>query len=160
MMGDFQCKIATTKRELQRHFAIRRTVFVEEQSVFDESDVDTNDRYALPIVARYEPENKIVGAVRCYREEADTWYGGRLAVLDGYRSLRVGSDLVRTAEDAVQDRGCKLFLAHIQVKNVPLFKYLDWVPVGETEQIHGLEHQLMRTTWSERRESYKRERLA
>ncbi|MFB6344534.1 MAG: MSMEG_0567/Sll0786 family nitrogen starvation N-acetyltransferase [bacterium] len=159
-MDQYACKVAVSPRELRAHFRIRHEVFVKEQGVFETSDVDENDRRALPIVAWRTDENRIVGAVRCYRDHSDTWYGGRLAVRQNHRCLTVGANLVRTAERVVLDRGCKVFLAHIQVDNVPFFKYLDWEPIGEREMHHGLEHQMMRTEWSESTEAYPREQSA
>lgn len=149
-MGDIRCDIARTKRELRAHFGIRHRVFVEEQQIFSRSDVDRHDRRSIPLIARHEPTDALVGAVRCYREEGDTWYGGRLAVLKQHRGRTAGAALVKKAEEVVRDRGCRLFLAHVQVKNVPFFRHLDWRPIGDTEMYHGLEHQLMETEWSRR----------
>lgn len=149
-MSDLTCKIARSRRELQAHFAIRKAVFVDEQNVFENSDVDLHDRHGIPIVAIDEDTNEIVGAVRCYRDEGDIWIGGRLAVEREHRGRRVGAALVKKAEAVVKQRNCRRFLAHVQVRNVPFFKLLGWRELGDPTMYHGLEHQRMETEWSVR----------
>lgn len=149
-MSDLVCKIARTRREVRAHFGIRRAVFVEEQQIFGQSDVDLHDRHGIPIVAIMRDSDQIVGAVRCYRDEGDIWIGGRLAVVQAHRGRRVGAALVKKAESVVKQRNCRRFLAHVQVQNVPFFKLLGWREVGEPSMYHGLEHQRMETEWSVR----------
>lgn len=142
-MGGFTFKIAETAKELEEYFRLRHEVFVQEQNIFPETDVDQYDRDAVHIVAIEESTGKVVGAVRCYKKEEDTWFGGRLGAAPAYRNGQVGPSLVRLAVKAVKSKGCKKFLAYIQPQNVKFFERLGWKAVGEPAVYQGLPHQLM-----------------
>lgn len=144
-MGRVICKIAETEAELAGHFAVRRAIFVEEQGLFAESDVDDCDRQAVPLVAVDRETGVVVGAVRCYETEPGVWYGGRLAVLKEARhnTEAVGPRLCKLAEKVVIERGCHRFLAYIQLQNVRFFERLGWRQVGDPVLHFGEPHQLM-----------------
>lgn len=147
-MGRVICKIAETEAELAGHFAVRRAIFVEEQGLFTESDVDDFDRQAVPLVAINRETGAVVGAVRCYETEAGVWYGGRLAVLKEARhnTEAVGPRLCKLAEKVVIERGCHRFLAYIQLQNVRFFERLGWRQVGDPVLHFGEPHQLMQAS--------------
>lgn len=147
-MDKFIFKIAEDEKELEGYFRIRHEVFVQEQKVFDETDVDAYDtdpfHKAVHIIALKESDGTMVGAVRCYRKEGDTWFGGRLSAAKGYRNGRVGTGLVRFAVKTMKSGECKNFCAYVQPQNVRFFQRLGWEPVGEPETYQGLPHQLMK----------------
>lgn len=138
------CHSARSRSDRMEAFRIRRMVFVHEQGLFEHSDRDDNDGDSIHLVARQE--EKIVGTVRVFRDPAgpDHWIGGRLAVEKEYRTTSAGSSLVREAMKRVKKKGCKVFTAHIQEKNIPFFEKLGWKPV-EPKKLHfGRPHQKMR----------------
>ena len=142
-MSEFVFKIAETGEELEEYFRIRREVFVKEQKIFSENDVDEYDREAIHIVAIEESTGKVVGGVRCYIKEGNTWFGSRLSAAPGYRNGKVGSNLVRFAVKTVKFRGCERFFAYVQPQNVRFFERLSWKPLGEQVIYQGIPHQLM-----------------
>ncbi len=142
-MGEFTFKIAETAKELEEYFRLRSEVFVQEQKIFPETDVDQYDRDAVHIVAIDKSTGMVVGVVRCYKKEEDTWFGGRLGAAPAYRNGQVGASLVRLAVKTAKSNGCKKFLAYIQSQNVKFFERLDWKTVGEPVIYQGLPHQLM-----------------
>ena len=117
-MNEISCKIIETEAERQAHFAIRRAIFVEEQGLFAGSDMDEHDTHAIHIIAVDHATGRAAGAVRVYEAEPGVWYGGRMAVLKEYRQQRppVGPLLDRLAERTVSERGCRRFLAYIQLQ--------------------------------------------
>ncbi len=135
------CRVAKTQKEREHAFRVRNKVFTEEQGLFEGSDVDQYDSNAIHILA--ECDKRVVGTVRVYQVEPDTWIGGRLAVLKQYRRGTVGSLLVRRAVKTVADEGAKRFLAYIQQQNVTYFKKLGWQSIGEPFLHYGLPHQKM-----------------
>ena len=147
-MEKFIFKVAESERELEEYFRIRREVFVLEQKVFQETDVDAYDtdpfHKAIHIIALKESDKALVGAVRCYRKEGDTWFGGRLSAARGFRNGRVGAGLVRFAVETMKSEDCKDFYAYVQPQNVRFFIRLGWENVGEPENYQGLPHQLMK----------------
>jgi len=144
-MDEIVYKVVETATERAGHFAVRHTIFVEEQHLFDESDVDKYDSDAILLVALDTQTGAVVGAVRCIATGADVWYGGRLAVLPAYRRLpaAVGASLCHLAEATVIARGCRRFLAYIQLQNVRFFEHLGWTAMGEPICHYGEPHQIM-----------------
>lgn len=144
-MSQIICKIVETEAERRAHFAIRQAVFVEEQGMFSGSDVDEHDSHAIHIIAVDQLTRQVVGAVRVYEAEPGTWYGGRMAVLQEYRRYMppIGPLLDRLAERTVSERGCRRFLAYIQMQNVRFFERLGWSKIGEPVLHCDQPHQLM-----------------
>jgi putative N-acetyltransferase (TIGR04045 family) len=134
------CKIAETEDELKESYRIRQETFVREQQLFKSTDRDDFDKHAVHIVACMGDE--IVGTVRVYEQEKGTWYGGRLAVKQGFRG-RVGALLIRKAVETVKEKKARRFLAYIQLPSVSFFKRNRWKTVGEVNDYHGTPHQLM-----------------
>lgn len=135
---------ARTEDEKSQAFAIRHAVFVEEQRLFNGSDQDEHDRSAILLVAR--KIDRIIGTVRIFPDDSQGsghWIGGRLAVHRDFRVFRVGACLVREAMRQVKKRGCRVFSAHIQEKNVRFFQKLGWAAVGPMETYCGHPHQPM-----------------
>ena len=144
-MEQIVCKIAENDAEYADYLAVRYAVFVEEQRLFAETDIDEYDEIAIPIIA-VDPQNgAVVGAVRCYPVGDDVWYGGRLAVMRRHRhsAAAIGATLCRVAEATVIAKGCRQFLAYIQQQNVPFFERLEWRAIGDLTLHHGHPHQLM-----------------
>ena len=136
-------KQAKTRDEIREMFIIRKEVFVHEQKMFQESDIDKDDSRSIYLVAKLD--GQIVGTVRLFPTNHDNghWVGGRLAVKKAYRSYGIGRLLVQDAMRYVKKHQCTKFTAYIQVENVSFFSCLGWRAVGSIKQYFGKPHQLM-----------------
>jgi putative N-acetyltransferase (TIGR04045 family) len=134
------CRKVRTEAELRECYKIRRKVFVEEQKLFAKTDRNGHDAEAIHIAALQE--GRVIGTVRIYQQEKGICFGGRLAVLKGFRG-RAGKLLVDKAVETAKGKDAKRFLAYIQIKIVPFFKRCGWVTAGEVFEYHGVPHQLM-----------------
>jgi putative N-acetyltransferase (TIGR04045 family) len=133
--------LAKTSVEIQAYFALRHSIFVEEQKVFTGSDTDDLDAIAYPIIATKDSE--VVGIVRIYESEPKLWYGGRLGVhSDHRRAAQVGKGLIYKAVTTANTWGCDRFLATVQLQNVRFFQRLHWNSLEEID-LCGLTHHLM-----------------
>ena len=142
-MAEFKFKIISSEEDMKAYYKLREDIFVREQKIFSRTDVDEYDKDAIHIAAVEKSSAKMVGGVRCYNLEEDTWIGGRLSAALGYRNGRIGRNLVRFAVETVRARGCKKFLAYIQPQNVKFFERLNWKCVGDPVMHHGKFHQVM-----------------
>ncbi|MFH0726696.1 MAG: MSMEG_0568 family radical SAM protein [Pseudomonadota bacterium] len=143
--ADFTCHSARSERELSEAFAIRHRVFVDEQGIFTGTDRDEQDTISIHLIARQG--EKMVGTVRVFPDPGNDnghWIGGRLAVHPDYRVFRIGASLVKEAMKRVKKKGCTVFTAHVQEKNVRFFQKLGWTPIGSMETIRGRPHRHMR----------------
>lgn len=138
------CTLAADEAEVAEHHRVRRAVFVSEQRVFADSDVDSHDARddVLHVVAR--ADGRIVGTVRLFPldDAAGLWQGDRLAVLDGARYAGAGAPLVRFAVAAAAERGGRRMIAHVQPANRRFFERLGWTAEGD-EEYAGRPHVLM-----------------
>jgi putative N-acetyltransferase (TIGR04045 family) len=141
-MLDIYCRQIENDEERAACFEIRKQVFVDEQKLFPDTDLDEHDKEALHLAA--VSNDKIIGTVRIYREEEDVWVGGRLAVKKRYRG-KAGKLLVLKAVEIVKANNAKVFKAVIQADNLPFFISLKWKQVGEMFLHHGQMHQLMQS---------------
>lgn len=139
-------QIASEPWQLRAYYAVRRAVFVEEQKLFEESDVDVHDAVATPIVVLGHAAgmlDEVIGAVRIYPDGGGTWFGGRLGVSRLHRSRGVvGSALVFAAVSTARGRGCTRFLATIQEANVGYFERHRFCGIRAVE-VCGRPHRLM-----------------
>ena len=142
------CHSARNPYERSEAFKIRKQVFVDEQKMFSDSDKDENDSEGILLVAK--TDHKIIGTVRIFPSKTENghWIGGRLAVQKEYRTGRIGSLLVREAMKRVKKKGCTVFTADIQERNVRFFKKLGWQPIGQVIEHFGFAHQPMKADLS------------
>lgn len=144
--ADYIVRFATEAWERAGAAALRRAVFCREQRVFAGDDRDAIDRHAIPIVALSmiggQPD-EVIGTVRIHREPGDLWWGSRLAVAAGHRTVgSIGPALIRLAVSTAHARGCRRFRAHVQSRNELLFRRMHWRRLDEV-QLHGMAHALM-----------------
>jgi putative N-acetyltransferase (TIGR04045 family) len=139
------CRQAISAVEQADHFAIRRKIFVEEQSIFLDSDRDSHDDEESVVRLLGYCDDVVAGTVRLFELDHGErlWQGDRLAVLSAYRLLGVGAPLVRFAVAAAAVRGGRLMTAHIQPANASFFERLGWTRAGDAEIYAGLVHQPM-----------------
>jgi len=163
---DFVFKIAQTQEEIDGFWALRREIFCEEQKVFQGSDRDEFDAYAIPIVCETliaGMEDSVVGVVRIDERQPNVWYGSRLGVAEDFRAVKkispgvafrnhqpvyrglgaLGAGLIYKAVSTAHALGCREFLATVQYQNSNFFQRLHWEPLGELE-LFGLRHVKMR----------------
>jgi putative N-acetyltransferase (TIGR04045 family) len=144
---EFRVKFAASRWERREARALRRTVFCEEQRLFDGDDCDETDDYAIPIVALSMmgvAADRVVGTVRIHEEEPCVWWGSRLAVDPDFRRVgAIGATLIRLAVSSAHAMGCKTFLAHVQAQNGQLFEQMHWRTLAEVELL-GRPHLKMR----------------
>lgn len=121
---------------------LRRLIFVDEQNLFSQHDIDEFDQIAYPIVA-VDGNQTVVGVVRIYEVEPGIWYGGRLGTHPQHRrGWQIGKGLIHKAVTTANTWGCKQFLATVQQQNVRFFQRLHWQSLEEIT-IRGCLHHLM-----------------
>jgi predicted GNAT family N-acyltransferase len=87
--------------DLAACLALRRTVFIEEQSVPEDREIDDLDGGAIHLLATHE--NGPIGSARILLD-GDTGKIGRVCVLAPARDTGLGAALIRAALDVLRDR--------------------------------------------------------
>jgi putative N-acetyltransferase (TIGR04045 family) len=128
---------------LDEHLAVRHQVFVEQQGLFADTDVDEWDSRPSTLHAVAVADDVVVGTVRLYPLGDGLWKGDRLAVLPSARVYRLGAALVQFAVATAGSLGGSRMVAQVQVSNVRFFERLGWSVDGEVAPYHGALHQPM-----------------
>jgi putative N-acetyltransferase (TIGR04045 family) len=141
-----EAELATEPWQFDAYFALRKTIFCDEQRLFVETDRDEVDAVAEHLVAMSQiggMPDRVVGVVRIYRDAGDTWFGGRLGVQRDYRRFGiVGSVLIAAAVSTAHAHGCRRFFATVQIANVAYFERHHFAPRGPLT-VCGEPHELM-----------------
>lgn len=125
--------------EARPHAApIRFAVFVEEQGVPREIELDRNDAPSLHALA-FDQE-KAVATGRLLPDG----HIGRMAVLKGWRGQGIGGAILRQLMAAARSRGDREVVLAAQVHAVPFYRAHGFVESGPQYLEAGIRHQDMR----------------
>ena len=127
--------------EFERAFAIRRTVFIQEQRVPESIERDEFDLTAIHVIAL--DGDRVVGTGRLARIRGVPRIG-RMAVLPPYRGRGVGKAiLLKLLEAARAEKIPEVHLA-AQLPVEGFYAKLGFLPYGEVFAEAGLLHRMMR----------------
>ena len=117
---------------------IRFAVFVEEQSVPIELEIDENDANCVHALA-FEDETA-VGTGRLLPDG----HIGRMAVMKAWRGRGVGAALLYKLIEAARARGDREVMLSAQVHALGFYRAHGFSPEGDVYQDAGIAHQAMR----------------
>ena len=125
-------------------YAIRYAVFVEEQGIPAELEIDEYDPIAEHALAYVD--NQCVATARIYLDEQDPSKAkiGRMAVLREFRGQGIGTVLLGESIRAGMMQGANVFELHAQQSAVPFYAKLQFKPDGAIFDEVGIPHQCMR----------------
>ncbi|MGH7771245.1 MAG: GNAT family N-acetyltransferase [Candidatus Binatia bacterium] len=126
--------------ELKKAFAIRLRVFVEEQGVPKEIELDEDDKKATHFLA--DVHGKAVGTARLVVQRGQAKIG-RMAVLKSYRGRGVGKELLTRAVGLARKNGAKVIFLHAQVPVISFYKKMGFRCVGPVFVEGGIPHRKM-----------------
>jgi predicted GNAT family N-acyltransferase len=138
--SSFRVKKISSKDELAMAFAIRMRVFVKEQSVPVEIELDRDDKRAIHFLAT--AGGKAVGTARIVLHSSDAKIG-RMAVLKSYRRKGVGNKLLRRAIAAARRLGATTIYLHAQVAVIGFYQRAGFRCVGPVFDEAGISHRKM-----------------
>lgn len=133
-------KRVTSQLELVQAFTIRIRVFVQEQRVPAEIELDTDDQRAIHFIATVS--GKAVGTARVVMRHGDAKIG-RMAVLKSYRRKGVGTALLKRAILAAKRLHARRIYLHAQVAVNGFYERMDFRAVGRTFDEAGIAHRKM-----------------
>jgi predicted GNAT family N-acyltransferase len=125
-------------------YAIRCAVFIEEQGIPTELEIDDYDPIAEHALAFVD--GQCVATARIYLDEQDPSKAkiGRMAVLKGFRGQGIGTALLGEAIRAGMMQGASVFELHAQQSAAPFYAKLQFKPDGAIFDEVGIPHQRMR----------------
>ena len=128
--------------ELERCLAIRREVFVEEQGVSADEEMDAHDALCAHFLALRGGE--AIGTARLRVTDDGHVKAERVAVRRSCRRAGVGRALMRRLEDEARARGAGELLLNAQLPVVPFYERLGYRVEGPEFLEAGIPHRAMR----------------
>jgi predicted GNAT family N-acyltransferase len=129
------------KSELNKAFKIRTTVFVEEQNVPLDLEIDGLDTEAEHFI--FYLKDKPIGCARL-RTDKDFAKLERIAIIIEYRCKGYGKQLTNFLIDYCKQKKYKEIRLHSQTNVLDFYKKLGFKPVGKNFFEAGIEHIEMR----------------
>jgi predicted GNAT family N-acyltransferase len=123
--------------DIKNVYALRNEVFVNEQNVPPEIEIDEEDKHATHIIA--EENGVTVGCARILFGD-DGGHVGRLAVKRSERGRGIGGEICRFIISLCRERGYKRIWLNSQLHAVGFYEKLGFSPCGETFFEAGIEH--------------------
>ena len=125
-------------------YAIRYAVFVKEQGIPAELEIDDYDPIAEHALAFVD--GQCVATARIHLDEQDPSKAkiGRMAVLKDFRGQGIGTALLGEAIRAGMMQGASVFELHAQQSAVSFYAKLQFKPDGAIFDEVGIPHQRMR----------------
>ena len=137
-----EIKVADTKESYEQCLDIRMKVFVEEQNVPPEEEVDGYEDVCTHFVL-YDDAGEAAGTVR-YRPLDDGLVKvERMAVLKDHRGKKYGYDLMEGVHDHARSAGHKKAKLGAQVHAIPFYEKLGYAVSSDEFDDAGIPHKYM-----------------
>lgn len=140
MKTAIRVKRVSSKEELKHAFGIRIRVFVKEQGVPEEIELDGDDERAFHFLAF--TEGKPIGTARVVMRRGSAKVG-RMAVLKTRRRRGVGATLLKRAVGFAKTKSAKSIFLHAQVPVVGFYEKAGFRCVGPVFDEAGIPHRKM-----------------
>jgi predicted GNAT family N-acyltransferase len=127
--------------DMQRAWAIRRSVFIEEQQVPEEIEMDADDAQAFHALALLDGEAVGCGRMVAHGDKAVKI--GRMAVLRNLRGKGIGRDILRFLMERARGRGERIAILHAQLSAEGFYLKEGFKPVGDVFDEAGITHRQM-----------------
>lgn len=141
-MSSYAVKRAQQEAERERALEIRRQVFINEQEVPEELEIDEHDLPHTPTihVLAIDHSGNAAGTGRLREYAAGIGKIERVAVLSTARGGGVGRMLMEKLEEEARGQGFHTLKLHAQLQAQPFYERLGYTPHGATFMDAGIEH--------------------
>ncbi|CAM3768435.1 GNAT family N-acetyltransferase [Mesobacillus thioparans] len=137
-----EVKIVNSEQELADAFEVRKTVFIHEQNVPEEEEIDQFESDSVHFVL-YDDNSKPAGAGR-FRVLDGVGKVERICVLKGNRKTGAGVAVMNKIEDYARSHGIKTLKLNAQTHAIPFYSRLGYETVSEEFMDAGIPHKTMK----------------
>ncbi|MFJ5963745.1 GNAT family N-acetyltransferase [Bacillus sp. NPDC093026] len=139
--------VVQTQTQREDAYFVRKEVFVKEQGVPLDIEIDELEEEAIHFVI-YHDDNKPQAAARLRIIEGSKAKLERICVLKEARSLGLGRKLLEALEEEATARGAQEAVMHAQVQAQPFYEKKGYQAVSEPFEEAGIIHVKMTKTLS------------
>jgi len=134
-------EVVQNKQQLEEAFFIRKKVFVEEQKVSIEEEIDQYEEAATHFVL-YSNQHQPIGAGR-FRVIDGVGKVERICVLAEQRGTGAGKHIMESIEDYAHKAGIEKLKLNAQTHAIPFYKHLGYQVISEEFLDAGIPHRTM-----------------
>lgn len=131
----FHVRSATWSNDATAIKAVRHRVFIQEQNVPEELESDHFDTNSAYVLAE-SSNGQTIGCARLQPDGKVT----RIAVLENWRRLGVGSEMLKELISMAKHQQQKTLYMHAQLQAKALYKAFGFKATGEVFTEAGIEH--------------------
>lgn len=133
-------KIVDTALEKEHAFLVRTTVFVEEQKVPQEEELDIHDENAIHFIGYFDSQPIAAGRLRFVEG-----YGKleRICVLKEFRGKSIGKAIIEVMENVIREEGYSKAKLNAQSHAEAFYKKLGYQTVSDEFMDAGIPHVTM-----------------
>lgn len=132
--------VVKNEKQLEDAFSIRRSVFIEEQQVPEEEEIDQYEDESVHFVL-YD-QNKAIGAGR-YRTFEEYGKVERICILSENRKGGSGKALMKGIEEFAKQNGAPALKLNAQTHAIPFYSRLGYEIISEEFLDAGIPHKTM-----------------
>jgi predicted GNAT family N-acyltransferase len=147
-MSELQAVTVTTIAQMSEALAIRRRVFIEEQSVPEEEEIDQHDADPASVTSAVHVlvyrDGTAIGTGRLLLpHDREGAHIGRVAVLREHRTTGVGRAVMQALHGLAMERGLTGLTLAAQLHAIGFYERLGYVAHGDVFLDAGIEHRWM-----------------
>ena len=131
-------RVAESDADREAALAVRRDVFIEEQGVPEEVEMDGKDDEAVHFVATADGDP--VGAARLREVGSGVGKVERVAVVADRRDEGIGRELMHTLEATAVERDIDRLIMHAQTHVEEFYRRLDYETTSDVFEEAGIDH--------------------
>lgn len=143
MLNIVQVKIVKNNDELEDAFSVRKTVFINEQNVPAEEEIDEFESSSTHFAA-YE-NGQPIGAGR-FRELDSYGKVERICVLKEFRKSGAGKAIMDEIEAFAKEKGFSALKLNAQTHAIPFYTRLGYEVISDEFLDAGIPHRAMKKT--------------
>lgn len=147
-MSAIEVSVIRTPEEMAEALTVRRRVFIDEQGVSEEEEIDAYDAdpatvtTAVHVIGRVDGEP--VATARLLLDTGDRYpHIGRVAVLAEERRRGYGNAVMQALQEEARRRGLPGVTLAAQLHAIPFYEQLGYLARGEVFLDAGIEHRWM-----------------
>ena len=137
-MNELNYKLVNNDEELNGAFEVRRLVFVEEQGVSKDVELDGHDGEALHVVVK--AGKRVVGTARVMFLPGNKAKIERMAIRQPFRRRGIGRNIVSFLLEELKNRQVKQVILHAQYSVIGFYKSCGFDESGLPFWEAGIKH--------------------
>ena len=137
-MGKISYKLVTNDGELKAAFAVRTQIFVDEQGISEDLELDEHDSEALHMVVK--DGDKVIGTARVLFLATNQAKLERMAILKPFRRRGIGRRIISFLIEELRNRQVEQVVLHAQYLVVAFYESCGFEKSGSPFWEAGIKH--------------------